>query len=298
MYILFLSGVGMIPLHLIETFVIYAENQNLAKTAKLLGQTQPSASRQIVQFQGYFKKSLFQQKGAGKKLSPYGLEVCNYYKDGIVNLRSLQTHFENQSIQAQKNILSIAARPEILESHITNLNFSGAIELIPQNSAQTQESLKQGHVDMALLDENFETFDYFKKKLFSTSWSVIVPRTWKVDNKAISNSALSLEKWLDASPLHPFASYDKQGDYLLQNKLKSFELPRLNTQFIANDWRLLADKVARQKCWAIVPSDYGKNAHYVSLSLGHKMKDTQFYLYFKKDLLKNKVVKSLIDQLS
>ncbi|MCC2680140.1 MAG: Bacterial regulatory helix-turn-helix protein lysR family, partial [Pseudobdellovibrio sp.] len=50
----------MIPLHLIETFVIYAENQNLAKTAKILGQTQPSASRQIVQFQGYFKKSLFQ----------------------------------------------------------------------------------------------------------------------------------------------------------------------------------------------------------------------------------------------
>jgi DNA-binding transcriptional LysR family regulator len=284
----------MIPLHLIETFVIYAENQNLAKTAKILGQTQPSASRQIVQFQGYFKKSLFQQKGPSKKLSSYGQEVCNYYKDGIVNLRSLRTRFDSHSILDQKNILSLAARPEILEKHISKLNFTGAIELIPLGGSQIQEHLKQGQLDMAVYNENFETYDYFRKKLFSSSWSVIVPRTWKVDNKPVSN----LEKWLDASPLHPFASYDKQSDYLLQNKLKSFELPRLNTQFIANDWRLLADKVARQKCWSIVPSDYGENAQYISLPLAHKMKDTQFYLYFKKDLLKNKDVQYVIDQLS
>ncbi len=288
----------MIPLHLIETFVIYAENQNLAKTAKILGQTQPSASRQIVQFQGYFKKSLFHQKGQSKKLSSYGQEVCNYYKDGIVNLRSLRTRFDGHSIQDQKNILTLAARPEILEKHITKLDFTGGIELLGLNGSQIQESLKQGQLDMAVYQENFETFDYFRKKLFSSSWSVIVPRTWKVDNKALSNSPVNLEKWLDASPLFPFAGYDKQGDYLLQNKLKSFEIPRLNTQFIANDWRLLADKVARQKCWAIVPSDYGENAHYISLNLSHKMKDTQFYLYFKKDLLKNKDVHYVIDQLS
>jgi len=284
----------MIPLHLIETFVIYAENQNLAKTAKILGQTQPSASRQIVQFQSHFKKSLFHQKGQSKKLSSYGQEVCNYYKESILEIRSLRSRFDGHSIQDQKNILTLAARAEILEKHITKLNFNSAIELVALGGFQIQESLKQGTLDMAVYQENFETYDYFRKKLFSSSWSVIVPRTWKVDNKPVSN----LEKWLDASPLHPFASYDKQNDFLLQNKLKSFELPRLNTQFIANDWRLLADKVARQKCWAIVPSDYGENAHYISLSLAHKMKDTQFYLYFKKDLLKNKDVKSVIDQLS
>src|SRR5688572_13165835 len=104
----------MIPLHLIETFVIYAENQNLAKTAKILGQTQPSASRQIVQFQGYFKKALFQQKGPSKKLSAYGQEVCNYYKDGIGNLRNLRFRFDSHTILDQKNILTLAARPEIL----------------------------------------------------------------------------------------------------------------------------------------------------------------------------------------
>lgn len=288
----------MIPLHLIETFVIYAENQNLAKTAKILGQTQPSASRQIVQFQSHFKKSLFHQKGQSKKLSSYGQEVCNYYRGSILDLRGLRSRFDGHSIQDQKNVLTLAARPEILEKHVTKLNFNSAIELLALGGFQIQESLKQGLLDMAVYQENFETYDYFRKKLFSSSWSVIVPRTWKVDNKAISSTPASLEKWFDASPLYPFASYDKQGDFLLQNRLKSFQLPRLNTQFIANDWRLLADKVAQQKCWAIVPSDYGEGAHYVSLSLDHRMKDTQFYLYFKKDLAKNKDVQYVIDQLS
>jgi DNA-binding transcriptional LysR family regulator len=288
----------VIPLHLIETFVVYADNQNLAKTAKILGQTQPSASRQIIQFQGYFKKALFHQKGQSKKLSSYGEEVCKYYRDGIVNLRELRTRFDNMTVQDQKNILTLAARPEILQKHIVKLNFKSSIELINMNGSQIQESLKSGALDMAVLHENFESYDYFRKKLFSSSWSVIGPRTWKVDNKAISNSATNLEKWLDASPLHPFASYDKQSDFLLQNKLKSFQLPRLNTQFIANDWRLLADKVAQQKCWAIVPGDYSENAHYISLSLAQKMKDTQFYLYFKKDLAKNEDIHYVIDQLS
>ena len=288
----------MIPLHLIETFVIYAENQNLAKTAKILGQTQPSASRQIVQFQNHFKKALFQQKGQSKKLSPYGQEVCNYYKDSINTLRVLQNRFDSYSIQDQKSILTLAARPEILERHVLRLNFKSAIELLPLPGLQIQEALKEGQVDMAVYHENFETYDYFRKKLFSSSWSVIVPRTWKVDNKALSSSHVNLEKWLEASPLHPFASYDKQGDFLLQNKLKGFHLPRLNTQFIANDWRLLADKVAQQKCWAIVPSDYGESPQYTSFSLLHKMKDTQFFLYFKKDLAKNQDVQYVADQLS
>jgi DNA-binding transcriptional LysR family regulator len=284
----------MIPLHLIETFVVYAENQNLAKTAKILGQTQPSASRQIVQFQTYFKKALFHQKGQSKKLSTYGEEVCKYYRDSIVNLRTLRTRFDGHSIQDQKNILTLAARPEILDKHITRLNFKSGIELLAMNGNQIQESLRQGTLDMAVFHENFESYDYLRKKLFSSSWSVIVPRTWKVDNKAVSD----LEKWLVASPLHPFASYDKQSDYLLQNKLKSFNLPRLNTQFIANDWRLLADKVIQQKCWAIVPGDYSKNEHYISLSLAQKMKDTQFYLYYKKDLSRNEDLHYVIDQLS
>ena len=284
----------MIPLHLIETFIVYSESQNLAKTAKILGQTQPSASRQIVQFQKFFKKSLFFQNGQSKKLSLYGQEVCNYYKDSIVNLRQLRSQFDGHSIQDRKEVLSLAARSEILQRHIAKLNFQSNVELITMSGPQIQDALSQSQLDMAVYQENFETYNYFRKKLFSSSWSVIIPRTWKVDNKAIT----SLDRWLDASPLHPFASYDKQNEFLTRNKLKSFNLPRLNTQFIANDWRLLTDKVINQKCWAIVPSDYTDSSQCVHMSLSQHMKDTQFYVYFRKDLAKNEDVKYLIDQLS
>jgi DNA-binding transcriptional LysR family regulator len=280
-----------IPLHLIETFTLYAENKNLAETARRLGQTQPSATRQIQQFQKHFKKTLFQNKGLQKRLTPYGEEVYNYYKDGVLKLRELRNNFSNISIQNQKEFLVLAARSEILQKHVTPLKLKSPAELMPMSGQQIRAALDIGQIDMAVYDESFETFDYFRKKLFVSKMKIIIPNSWKI-------STSNTEKALDqCSPL-PFASYDRSAQYLNVHRLKSFQLPPLDIQFIANDWRLLVSKVESQACWAIVPSDYADSKMYTSLSLDQQMKPTQFYIYFKKDLRLNKDVQYIIDQLS
>ena len=281
----------MIPLHLIENFIVYAETQNLAKTAKILQQTQPSASRQIVQFQKYFKKSLFQQKGTQKRLTDYGEEVCSYYKKSIIELRELRNNFSNISIQNQKELLSLAARPEVLQSYISKLNFKSPIELLSMRGEDITKAMNDRQIDMAVDHEQFESFDYFRKKLFSTGWKAIIPKTWKPETR-------NIETWLAAAPPQAFASYDKNVEFINRHKLKSFKLPILNVQFVANDWRLLAEKVRQQKCWAIVPQEYSGSSEFISLSMSEQMKETQFYVYFKRELAKNKDAQYIVDQLS
>lgn len=269
----------MIPLHLIETFIIYSENGNLVKTAKTIGQSQPSASRQIEQFQKFFKRRLFLQSGKNKKLTPYGEEVQNYYKESIKSLRQLRENFHTQLISGQKEKLILAARSEILQKYICPLKFNSLIELSSLSGEEIRTKLADCAVDIAVLQENFETFNYFRKKLFTSNWTIAAPKSWNI--KSVN----------DLQPL-PFAAYEAALNYLPKARRD------LNVKFIANDWRILADKVAQQEYWSILPEEYSSHTKIVSLPAEQMMKETPFYIYFKKDLSKNKDVQYIIDQLS
>ncbi|MEQ1723481.1 MAG: LysR family transcriptional regulator [Pseudobdellovibrio sp.] len=272
----------MIALHLIETFILFGDTQNLVKTAKILNQSQPSASRQIEQFQKYFKKPLFHSVKRQKILTDYGQNVHHYYKKAVYDLRELQDGFASFSINNQQEKLTLAARPEILYKYVANLKYKCPMELVALSGDNIREQLLEDKLDMAVLQENFESYNHFRKKLFSTSWKIIIPKSWNIT---------SYEK-------KPFAAYDKNLNYLQQNKNKKFEIPELNIHFIANDWRLLEAKVHQGQCWAIVPEEYGNRELVTSLSLSQLMNETQFYIYFKKELAKNKDVQYIVDQLS
>lgn len=281
----------MIALHLIETFILFGDTKNLVKTAKILNQSQPSASRQIDQFQKYFKKPLFHNVKRQKLLTNYGQEVHEYYKKAVYDLRGLQESFARFSIHNQQEKLTLAARPEILHKYVANLKYKSPMELVALSGDNIREQLIEDKLDIAVLQENFESYNHFRKKLFSTNWKIIVPKSWNI------SASQSVQKFLEGSSKKPFAAYDKNLNYLLQNKNKSFEVPELNIHFIANDWRLLEAKVHQGHCWAIVPEEYGNRELTISLSLNQLMKETQFYVYFKKELAKNKDVQYIVDQL-
>lgn len=281
----------MIPLHLIENFIVYAETGNLAKTAKILQQTQPSASRQIVQFQKYFKKSLFQQRGTQKQLTDYGAEVCEYYKKSILDLRELRNNFSDFGLQNSKTFLQIAADSEILQQRLNSLSLKIPTEFLSLKNDEIKKALLDRQLDVAVCNAAFDSFDYIKKKVFSSGWKAIVPRTWKSETR-------SLELWLATAPPRPFAAHDKGLEFLRLNRLKNLKLQSLNVQFVANDWRLLAEKVRQQKCWAIVPDEFADSKEFISLSMNDYMKASQFYVYFKRELAKSKDVHYIVDHLS
>lgn len=275
-----------IPLHLIETFVIFGESQNMVKAAKTLSQTQPSVTRQLENFQNYFKKPLFKLVGRQKTLTDYGRQIQNYYKKNILEMFELQSNMNNQSFQGDGELITLAARSEILKTYISPLHFQNPVHLKAAHGSAIREGMESSYIDVAVLQENFESFNYFRKKLFSSEWRLLIPHSWKIDP--------TFENLKDK----PFASYSKNITSIYPKTVKKIPFSEFNLKFIADDWRLIADKVQQQACWAIVPQEYTMISKADHFSLTDYFKEFHFYLYFRKDLAKNKDIQNIIAQLS
>lgn len=284
----------MIPIYLLETFVLFGENTNLVKTAKVLNQTQPTTSRQIELLQNHFKRPLFKTVGRTKQLTEYGQQVQQYYKKSILEIRELQNKMGVIPLTNDKERLTLAGRSEFLEKYISNLSFKSCIEMISLTGSEARQRLQSGSVDIAILNENLEHHDYFRKKLFTSEWRIVYPENWKTKVPAKN---LAPELWIqEAMPL-PFASYDKDLTTLKNHFVKKSALPLLNIDVIAADWRLIQQAVQRQKCWSIVPEDFAKAEKVISISASSLIHTNTFFVYFLKSLTKNKDVGYLIEEL-
>jgi DNA-binding transcriptional LysR family regulator len=256
----------------------------------VLKQTQPTTSRQIELLQSYFKKPLFKTVGRTKQLTEYGQQVQLYYKKSILDLRDLQNKMTSTQFNNEKEKLIVAARSEILEKYVSKMNFNCTTELMALTGTEIRQKMHTQTIDVSILQENFESFNYFRKKLFTSHWKIIFPESWKLKS---SNAEHFMNQ---ALPL-PFASYDKDLQAIKNSFIRSTQLPKLNIELIASDWRLILESVRRQKCWSIVPEDFAKADQVSSLTAETLLKPKTFYIYFLKDLSKNKDVQQLIENL-
>ncbi|HWU44656.1 MAG TPA: LysR family transcriptional regulator, partial [Bdellovibrio sp.] len=64
-----------IPLNLLESFLAFAEADNMRMAAAKLNLSQPALSKQLQALQEYFPNELFTVVGKKKVLTPYGLEI-------------------------------------------------------------------------------------------------------------------------------------------------------------------------------------------------------------------------------
>ncbi len=286
-----------IPLYLIEAFVVFGDCQNLAETAKRLSQTQPSASRQVDQFQTYFKKPLFKTVGRQKCLNEYGIDVCNYFKKNITEMHQLQKKLTSMPFYSKTQCLTLAARSEVLNAYISQLHFENVIQLKTLSGLEIREAMKYSNIDIAVLQENFVTYNYFRKKLFSTQWKLVIPKSWG-ENFVIAKNQHLTSMWIDSLKAKPFASYYSNIADVYPKTLKTVPFNQFNIKFIADDWRLIADQVKQQACWSIMPDSLVPKSEIISLSLTDYFKEFHFYIYFKKELAKNQEVRNILVQLS
>ena len=281
----------MIPLYLIETFVVFGENLNLVKTAQVLEQTQPTTSRQIELLQSYFKKPLFKTVGRNKLLTDYGQQVQQYFKKSVLELRELQNKMASVSFGQEKEKLSLAARSEILEKYISVLQVDSTVEMVALTGQEIRSRMHAQSLDIAVLQENFESLYYFRKKLFSSEWKIIFPESWK---KTFSQKSPDAEQILMQALLLPFASYDKDLQTVKGHLTKRGQIESLNMTLIVADWRLILHAVKQQRHWAIVPEDFSKAEGVVSISASTILTSSTFYLYVLKSLGRNKAVAQMV----
>ena len=74
------------PVYLLQTLVVFAEQENLVQTAERLGLTQPTVSRQLQQLEELFPQPLFTQQGRNKVLTAYGLALAQELKPRFLDL--------------------------------------------------------------------------------------------------------------------------------------------------------------------------------------------------------------------
>jgi DNA-binding transcriptional LysR family regulator len=64
------------PWHLIQTFISFSRLGGLSETAQALKTTQPTITRQLIQFQSHFPLPLFEFHGRKKRLTPYATRLA------------------------------------------------------------------------------------------------------------------------------------------------------------------------------------------------------------------------------
>jgi len=195
------------------------------------------------------------------------------------------------SFQAQSQRLTLAARSEILQTFISPLSFKNQIQFKSATGSQIREDMENSRIDIAVLQENFVTYNYFRKKLFSSEWKLVIPRSW-------AKSSTTALPWFESQPQQPFGSYYSNPAAAYPQPLKKIFYGDFNIKFITDDWRLLADKIVQQECWSILPDNQVPQDKVLAISLGDYFKESHFYLYFKKEHAKNSDVQNILKQLS
>lgn len=155
--------------------------------------------------------------------------------------------------------------------------------------SEIRSLMQQQAIDIAVLQENFESLNYVRKKIFTSEWYLVIPSKW-------ATKSISASDWFASSSQHPLASYDLSLKLYQQNF--NGPLPFTQTPLLAvEDWRIIANKVADQKYWSILPKDFLPSEKVVSLSLAQDMKKTAFYVYYRKELSKNSDLQNLLSSL-
>ena len=154
---------------------------------------------------------------------------------------------------------------------------------------ETRSLMQQQAIDIAVLQENFESLNYVRKKLFTSEWYLVIPNKW-------TTRSMTASGWFASCAQYPLASYDLSLRLYQQNY--HGPLPFAQTPMLAvEDWRIIADKVAAQKYWSILPKDFLPSEKVVSVSLTQEMKKTTFYVYYRKELSKNADLQTLLSSL-
>ena len=162
-----------LPLSLLETFVTFAKEKTTAKTAKILGLTQPTVSRQLIQLEDALPQKIFRLKGRNKVLTEYGEALARELEEYFQELSKTIQQVNQEFLEPTQLKIKVAARQEILECYLESFDFPGCVELLPMGTKEVVAQIQAQTVDVAITHDLSFSSDYIRKKFFASTIKII-----------------------------------------------------------------------------------------------------------------------------
>lgn len=280
-----------LPLSLLETFVTFAKEKTTAKTAKLLGLTQPTVSRQLIQLEDALPQKIFRLKGRNKILTEYGEALARELEEYFQKLSKTIQQVNQEYLEPTQLKIKVAARQEILECYLESFDFPGCVELLPMGTKEVVAQIQAQTVDLAITHDLSFSSDYIRKKFFASTIKIIIPKKWFATKP-------TLQQWLLQAHRHPVAHY--QGSYSHLDRLKNqYHLKeKFKMGLICQHWPLIEKRTAVGKSWAIIPSSFiNDKSNYYILDLPSDFEEQIFYLVYRKEFQRQEWFKKFLASL-
>lgn len=278
------------PLYLLQTLVVFAEQENLVQTAERLGLTQPTVSRQLQQLEELFTQPLFSQQGRNKVLTSYAQALVKELKPRFTDIERIFQKVDQTFSNPKEITLRIGGPKELLAKHLSQVSFAGTIEVDALAEQQILERFQEQALDLSISTSPVELSDIQSKKLSSSIPALAIPQKW-------ATSVDAPRDWAQICEKHPAALFSRERPLHADFEAKYKIQPTVN--YVFNDWTSLERRVRQQKSWAVIPSSYlHENEDYKIIPLNGLFETHSYYLAYRKDLLKYDWMKALISEFS
>ncbi|MGI9953154.1 selenium metabolism-associated LysR family transcriptional regulator [Moorellaceae bacterium AZ2] len=168
-------------LNYLRTFVTIAEAGSLSETAQRLFLTQPAVTQQVKHLENYFAIQLIERTNRGVTLTEAGEVLHDYARKIVALYDQLEGTMENLRASVSGN-LTIGAT-SIIGSYAVPCSICLFKEKFPEarlklkvgNRKQILHDLKEGHVDIALIEGKDLKGPFVKSELATDELVIIAP---------------------------------------------------------------------------------------------------------------------------
>lgn len=274
-----------IQISLLETLTVFAKEKTTAKTARKLGVTQPTISRQLIQLEKCLPHKIFTMRGRNKILTNHGEILAKDLSQHFEQLLCSLEKANEFSAQKKEPCLKIGATAEILQFLSSKIVVDGDLELRALDEEGLVSQMQMQKLDVLITQGLCRNPKYVSNIFFESTQKVAIPKKWL---KLRPNTA----QWARMAHEYPFG----QDDHAFTQRWLQEMSQQAGHKLLSSRARLqssnpyvLKEQVLLGNIWAILP-DYlldEKKANYYVLSLPKEVPSQTFYIHYRTDLKKN-----------
>lgn len=178
----------------LKVFHTVASRSSFTKASEELNISQPAVTKHIKEIENQLNTKLFDRKGtsiqltqSGKILFEYAEKIRNIYRDLEFEIHQINQKHQGKLIIGASTTIAQYILPEILakfKSYYKDIK----IELITHNTEMISELLKDGKIDLGIIEGESQS-NYFDYQKFKADEIVLVAKT----NHPLANKTLNVK---------------------------------------------------------------------------------------------------------